>query len=112
MGQWQRVADVRLPRSNSSYVAKAATFHNAIKEAVARHELDATYRRNRYTIFPFVGMKQTTNQSADLEGLALTVSTALPSGIDAGLDGGDGARRPVPAGGAGRRAGQGGRLAR
>jgi hypothetical protein len=49
----------------------ANEFHREIERAVERHQMDAAYQQNRYTIHPVVGRTQRTSQSAVLRNGAL-----------------------------------------
>jgi hypothetical protein len=89
-GVWRRAAELMLPHADADYVAAAAKFHREINDAVADHQKNAEYLRGGYRIFPFVGVRQSTLQSAVLDSTGLSTSYDLPGGIDRGLDGGDG----------------------
>lgn len=63
-------------------------FHREIDAAVAAN--DAEHGRDRYALLPFAGTRQSTAQSAVLTDGRLTLSDALPDGVDALLADGDG----------------------
>jgi len=69
---------------------KALGFHHEILDAVERHRKDPAYREGGYQVIPVVGIRQPTNQSAELLAGRLTVGTGLPEGIDSLLGDGDG----------------------
>ncbi len=89
-GTWRRVAEGTLPNAVNDYVTAASEFHHSIKQAVDNHLNDAEYLKNRYRIFPFVGVSQPTLQSAILDGGTVRASTGCPDWIDNSLEGGDG----------------------
>jgi pimeloyl-ACP methyl ester carboxylesterase len=75
-------ATIPLPNINPNMALDAKKFHDEIEAAVKGHLDDAKYLRSYKTI-PFVGIKQTTNQSAQLADGKITISTTeLPQGID------------------------------
>lgn len=87
---WGRPAELSLPKAVNRYVRAAKNFHDEIKHAVEAHENEDEYLKNRYRIFPFVGVGQSTLQSAKIVDQVLATSVALPSGFDPALEGGDG----------------------
>jgi hypothetical protein len=90
-GTWRRVSEGPLPNAVTDYVAAATEFHDAIKQGVDAHLKDPEYLRDRYRIFPFVGVSQPTLQSATLEGgRKLRAGMDRPDWIDEALEGGDG----------------------
>jgi pimeloyl-ACP methyl ester carboxylesterase len=90
-GEWKRVEECgALPKMDKDYVKAAAAFHDEIEKAVDAHRKDAAYRDGGYLIRPFVGVDQTTQQSAVLAGNALTTSSDLPDWAQAADAGGDG----------------------
>ena len=90
-GQWKRIEECGpLPNMNAAYVQAAAAFHDEIEQAVETHRKDAAYRDGGYLIRPFVGVGQTTLQSAVFAANALTCSTRLPEWAPAAAEGGDG----------------------
>ncbi|HEX4610137.1 MAG TPA: hypothetical protein VH092_18230 [Urbifossiella sp.] len=56
-----------LPNVSDLMIRDAAKFHEEIRAAVARHQLDDAYRERRYRILSVVGTYQETVQSAQLE---------------------------------------------
>lgn len=89
-GEWFRPSEVQIPNASHDYVSAARDFHNEIKVAIARHRSETAYLEHGYRTFPFVGVGQSTFQSARLKSQVLTISKALPFGIDPLLEGGDG----------------------
>ena len=82
-------AQVALPFIDKDKLMDAFRFHQEIEDAVDRNSNDAQYRKEFKTI-PFVGIEQTTLQSAVYEGGKIKVSQELPVGVDPLLDNGDG----------------------
>ena len=94
--EWFRPHEVELPVVDPArhalaqdYVAAAAEFHREIREAVEQNRSDPQYL-GACTVVPFVGVHQTTGQSAVLDGDRLTVSDAVPSWFEDDVGGGDG----------------------
>jgi hypothetical protein len=67
-GELRRVAEAGLPNGDPAMIKDAALFHEEIRLKVEEHERDEVYRQNRYHIYPIVGYKQPTNQSAKIRG--------------------------------------------
>lgn len=67
-GTLRRVADAGLPHGDAKKIKDAAKFHEEIRQSVEAHEKDDAYRKDRYRIYPIVGYKQPTNQSAKIRG--------------------------------------------
>lgn len=95
-GNWHRPSEIALPvldpaleRVATRYITAAAEFHDEIRSKVQEHAEDAEYR-NSYVLAPFVGVHQSTQQSAVLAAGELTVNTRLPEWIEDDLEGGDG----------------------
>jgi hypothetical protein len=65
-GVLRRVVDTGLPNADPARVKDAFEFHEEIRRAVEAHGEDAGYRRDRYGVYPIVGYRQPTNQSARL----------------------------------------------
>ena len=63
-GVLRRVVDTVLPNADPARVSDAFAFHEEIRKAVEAHVQDAGYRRERYRVYPIVGYRQPTNQSA------------------------------------------------
>ena len=63
-GVLRRVVDTALPNADPARVSDAFAFHEEIRKAVEEHAQDAGYRRERYRVYPIVGYRQPTNQSA------------------------------------------------
>ena len=94
--EWFRPHELELPVVDPArhalaqdYVAAAAEFHREIREAVEQNRSDPQYL-GACTVVPFVGVHQTTGQSAVLDGDQLTVSDAVPSWFEDDVGGGDG----------------------
>ncbi|WP_327207983.1 lipase/acyltransferase domain-containing protein [Rhizobium johnstonii] len=89
--KYVRVAEAGyLPDIDPVLATDALRFHREIEEKVEEHRQDPAYRDGGYAIMPVVGTRQPTKQSAIFEDGKVTVGFAMPSWIDAGLDGGDG----------------------
>jgi pimeloyl-ACP methyl ester carboxylesterase len=85
-GQYQRVAETAgVPGVVPERAARALAFHREIEHGVNAHRNDPGY-----AIVPVVGFRQSTLQSAELQGGTLTVSQEIPAWIDARLGDGDG----------------------
>jgi len=89
-GAWYRPSEVDIPNAYGSYTLAARDFHDDIKVAIATHKKETAYLEGGYLTLPFVGVGQSTLQSAHLDAQALTSSETLPMDIDPLLDGGDG----------------------
>jgi pimeloyl-ACP methyl ester carboxylesterase len=92
-GEWKRAKECgALPNMDGDYVKAGAAFHDEIEKAVAEHRKEVTYRNSGYLIRPFVGVGQTTLQSAVLAGDVLTASARMPDWVKnkAAHAGGDG----------------------
>ena len=63
-GPLRRVVDGGLPNADPARIADAFAFHEEIRHAVEAHREDALYRREGYRVYPIVGHRQPTNQSA------------------------------------------------
>lgn len=71
-GKLWRIAEVAgIPNVDRARAQAALAFHHEIRDAVARHERDDAYQRDRYRIIPIVGIEQPTLQSARLAGGAV-----------------------------------------
>jgi len=96
---WQRVAEVekfppdfKFPRGINQKMAKdALAFHREIDSAVEKNKQDPRYDSNYKWIYPAIGVRQKTLQSAELavDGL-VTAKYDLPNAVNAVYDGGDG----------------------
>jgi hypothetical protein len=88
---YERLIDtnVSLPHVDQEKLKDAFKFHEEIDEAVERNQNDALYLKN-FRVVPFVGIKQTTQQSANYNGNKVTISANLPEGIDRQYGDGDG----------------------
>ncbi len=93
---WYRPHEIDLPVFDRAmaglardYAAAAAEFHRDIREAVANNSEDPDYLR-ACTVVPYVGVHQTTDQSAMLEAGKLVLSTRMPTWIEDDVSGGDG----------------------
>lgn len=67
-GTLRRVSDGGLPNADSERIADAFNFHEDIRRAVEAHQRDEAYRKDRYHIYPIVGYRQPTKQSARILG--------------------------------------------
>lgn len=67
-GQLRRVFDGGIPHAEPARVKDAFDFHENIRRMVETHEQDEAYRKDRYRVFPIVGYRQPTNQSARIAG--------------------------------------------
>ena len=82
---WLRPEEIAVPKANVAYVQAAAKFHDDIEAAVAKHKDDPGY-----VTVPFVGVYESTSQSADFDGAKLTLRGDIPSWITDDVAGGDG----------------------
>ena len=91
-GKYARVHEADgLPHIDRARAAAGRRFHEAIEAAVERHREDVAYLRDGYVIYPVVGTRQPTLQSATFDGRAITVSgDVYPDVVDRALRGGDG----------------------
>jgi len=96
---WQRVAETEklpagftLPHGIDKKMAQdALAFHLEIDAAVERNKQDPLWRDSRKRIYPVVGVRQKTLQSAELVASGqIAVGHGLPGTIDHAFDGGDG----------------------
>jgi pimeloyl-ACP methyl ester carboxylesterase len=86
-GPLQKVgATSGIPNVDDAKAAAALEFHEAIKRAVAANEADPDYLRDRYRIYPIVGIRQDTNLSAKRTDDAVSLLTTL-KGEDLSGDG-------------------------
>ena len=79
-GSWYRPAEIELPVLDPSmrarageYTQAAAEFHADIRDAATKHADDAEYRRS-FSLVPFAGVHQLTQQSARVVGSTVTLS--------------------------------------
>jgi pimeloyl-ACP methyl ester carboxylesterase len=88
---YERLIDtnVSLPHVDQEKLKDAFKFHQEIDEAVEKNQNDALYLKS-FRVIPFVGIKQTTQQSANYDGSQVTISANLPEGIDRQYGDGDG----------------------
>ncbi len=85
-----RVAETRVDGVNADAAAEALAFHRAIEAAVAENRRDLRYR-DEFSTLVVVGTHQMqTLQSARMANGQVTTGTALPPGVPAEMDGGDG----------------------
>lgn len=90
-GRYQRVAEtVDVPGIDPQRARDGLAFHREIEAAVTRHSQEADYRAHGYALIPFVGTRQPTPQSAQLEDGRLTASSTPPDVVPASLGDGDG----------------------
>lgn len=89
-GEYKRIEDIPdIPNLPSSLAKQGREFHLEIESAVNKH-LENNYENSRYTILPFVGISQSTNQSAKLSAKGLEIYKYAPSSMSENLQGGDG----------------------
>lgn len=67
-GQLQSVVDANLPNMQPARVRDAFEFHEEIRRVVEVHQQDELYRLHRYRVYPIVGYRQPTGQSALVRG--------------------------------------------
>jgi hypothetical protein len=85
--EWKRIAEVgKLPGVDPVASKAALEFHRDIEAAVKERERQG----GGYPIIPFVGVCQSTLQSARLSGDGIEVTEKVPSWIDSRLEDGDG----------------------
>jgi pimeloyl-ACP methyl ester carboxylesterase len=89
-GSWLRPCDVTIPHAVDDYVRAGADFHDEMKKAHASNTTNQKYLDAGYAVVPFIGVHQSTNQSAMLTDGGLMVQRASPDWMDPDLDGGDG----------------------
>jgi pimeloyl-ACP methyl ester carboxylesterase len=90
-GSFQRVAETAgIPGIDLDRAKEALAFHRKIEEAVHQHRQDADYRSGGYTIIPYVGTRQPTLQSAELQEGRLMASRSAPGVVPEALSDGDG----------------------
>ena len=90
---WQRVAEAeKLPQGIDQKMAKdALEFHREIDAALEKNKQDPLYDYSGKWIYPVVGMRQKTLQSAEFTPNGhITAHHGLPDIINAAYDGGDG----------------------
>lgn len=88
---WQRPAEAgALPGVDAGYASAALKFHHEIDAAIDANRNDPDYQRDPYLIFPVVGVRQPTLNSAFLEAGRVVASEHRPDWLDAELAGGDG----------------------
>jgi hypothetical protein len=74
-GKLARVGEsTGIPKVDAARCKAALAFHREIIDAVDAHLKEEDYQKNRYRVFPIVGITQETNQSAQLAGGKVTVS--------------------------------------
>ena len=89
-GTWLRPSEVTIPRAVDDYVRAAADFHDEMKNAHALNITNQKYLDGGYTVVPFIGVHQTTNQSATITDGKLVIDRTFPDWMDPDLEGGDG----------------------
>jgi hypothetical protein len=67
-GRLRRVSEGAIPNADPARVQDAFSFHEEIRRAVDAHLQDDLYRRERYRVYPVVGYRQPTHQSARIAG--------------------------------------------
>jgi hypothetical protein len=85
-GQLRRVVEADLPNADPARVKDAFQFHEEIRLAVEAHLKEDDYRRKGYRIYPIVGHRQPTNQSARRAGNRVEIAQQI-RGDDPGGDG-------------------------
>lgn len=89
--EYKRITEIEsLPGIDPDRALEALKFHREIEEAVTEHKKDSNYNTNGYRIFPIVGIKQPTLQSAEFVDNKVVLSTAPPASVDPGWGDGDG----------------------
>jgi hypothetical protein len=84
-GLLRRVGETTgVPNVDFDRAANALKFHREMTEAVLRHQSEALYRRDRYTLYSFIGTFQPTLQSASFRGSKIEVVRSFPGRV---LDG-------------------------
>jgi lecithin:cholesterol acyltransferase len=81
-----RVAETDIPNIDRDRAESARAFHEEIRLAVAQHEQDEEYLRERYSIRPVIGTFQPTAQSAKTQGDGVQLIHSY-DGEDIGGDG-------------------------
>jgi pimeloyl-ACP methyl ester carboxylesterase len=90
-GEWKRPAEAgSLPGVDDSYARAALDFHFEIDAAINANQGEPNYTKDPYVIFPVVGARQPTLNSASIEGGKITASELSPEWLDGELAGGDG----------------------
>ncbi len=89
---WHRVAECgSLPMEINPRMARdALAFHREIDEAIEKNKSDFLYSQESPDVFPIVGVRQKTLQSAELANGRILARHDLPAIIDDHYDGGDG----------------------
>jgi hypothetical protein len=88
---YRRIGEIEaIPGIERARAEQALAFHHEIMDTVEQHGREEHYIKGAYRIVPVVGVRQPTNQSAELVSGRLTVSTKVPEGIDSLLEDGDG----------------------
>ena len=90
-GGWHRPAEAGpLPGIDEYYARAALDFHFEIDNAIQRNCNNADYIKEPYIIFPVVGARQPTTNSAVFEHGRIFTTGSNPDWLDAELGGGDG----------------------
>jgi len=88
---WHRPAEAGpLPGIDEYYVRAALDFHFEIDTAIEANRKNSDYMKEPYIIFPVIGARQPTANSAFLEGGKIFTSEYNPDWLEAELAGGDG----------------------
>jgi len=72
-GPLKKVTETGLPNAELPRIKAAHDFHEEIRIAVDKHQEDPVYRSSGYRIYPIIGHRQPTNQSARLEGAGVKI---------------------------------------
>lgn len=91
-GQYYRIGEMSdVPRVCSKRASLALeSLYKAIDRAIEKNETDAEYKASRYKVFPYIGIEQTTWQSARLQAGSLELLRDRPPIVSEMLRGGDG----------------------
>lgn len=88
--KYKRVIAQSLPGMDMIKAADAIKFHREIETAAKKNVKNPAYGNTRYKIFPIIGVRQPTIQSAEIVNGKVVANMNLPENIDQGLAGGDG----------------------
>jgi hypothetical protein len=75
-GHLKRLSEVQsIPQIDMDKIGAGRRFHDEIRSAVEAHRSESEYLEHGYTIFPVVGIRQPTNQSAQRSGNGVKLLT-------------------------------------
>jgi hypothetical protein len=84
-GRLERVGEATdIPNVDAARAKAALDFHNEIRLATERNEMEPAYRNGRYALHPIVGTYQPTRQIARRVGAALQMSNQYPDSNNTG----------------------------